>query len=66
MPHCTTNFAWYLGKFLVGFAGVLFLYVGFLKEKTRDDLQDMVPTTANEHAGHNCARSRCCVRRNSY
>ncbi|KOC59776.1 hypothetical protein WH47_09757 [Habropoda laboriosa] len=33
MPHCTTNFAWYLGKFIAGFTGMLFFYVVFLKER---------------------------------
>ncbi|XP_047369528.1 uncharacterized protein LOC124957008 isoform X2 [Vespa velutina] len=33
MPHCTTNFAWYLGKFLIGFTGMLILYMSFLKDK---------------------------------
>ncbi|XP_034177246.2 uncharacterized protein LOC117602844 isoform X2 [Osmia lignaria lignaria] len=33
MPHCTTNFAWYLGKFIAGFTGMLFFYFGFLKER---------------------------------
>ncbi|XP_076659474.1 uncharacterized protein LOC143362863 [Halictus rubicundus] len=33
MPHCTSNFAWYLTKFLTGFTGMLFFYVCFLKEK---------------------------------
>ncbi|GAB1869756.1 hypothetical protein CAJAP_10835 [Camponotus japonicus] len=35
MPHCTTDFAWYLGKFIIGFTGILFLYVGFLKENEK-------------------------------
>ncbi|XP_012137376.1 uncharacterized protein LOC105662065 isoform X2 [Megachile rotundata] len=33
MPHCTSNFAWYLGKFIAGFTGMLFFYFGFLKER---------------------------------
>ncbi|CAK9822439.1 hypothetical protein ANTRET_LOCUS974 [Anthophora retusa] len=33
MPHCTTNFAWYLGKFIAGFTGMLFFYAVFLKER---------------------------------
>ncbi|XP_014609808.1 PREDICTED: probable serine/threonine-protein kinase clkA [Polistes canadensis] len=33
MPHCTTNFAWYLGKFIIGFTGMLILYMSFLKNK---------------------------------
>ncbi|XP_050590304.1 uncharacterized protein LOC126922095 isoform X3 [Bombus affinis] len=33
MPHCTDNFVWYLSKFIVGFTGMLFFYVVFLKER---------------------------------
>ncbi|XP_029677730.1 uncharacterized protein LOC115244302 isoform X2 [Formica exsecta] len=110
MPHCTTNFAWYLGKFIIGFTAILYLYVGLLKEnekscvcdarmrellrqesEKRADrcgcakgmrniryacgcnkptrlLQDddcMIPVIANEYNKDNCARSRCCIRRNS-
>ncbi|KZC06558.1 hypothetical protein WN55_10469 [Dufourea novaeangliae] len=34
MPHCTNNFAWYLGKFIAGFTGMLFVYAVFFKENT--------------------------------
>ncbi|XP_011688006.1 PREDICTED: uncharacterized protein LOC105450070 [Wasmannia auropunctata] len=32
MPNCMINLTWYLGKFIIGFTGILFLYVNFLKE----------------------------------
>ncbi|XP_020295516.1 uncharacterized protein LOC109860664 isoform X1 [Pseudomyrmex gracilis] len=35
MQHCTANFAWYLGKFIVISAGMLVLYVGFLRESEK-------------------------------
>ncbi|XP_014470463.1 PREDICTED: uncharacterized protein LOC106742228 [Dinoponera quadriceps] len=35
MCDCTCDFAWYLGKFIVGFTGMLFLYVGFLRENKK-------------------------------
>ncbi|XP_011861818.1 PREDICTED: uncharacterized protein LOC105558638 [Vollenhovia emeryi] len=41
MPNCTTNLTWYLGKFIIGFTGVLFLYVSFLKENERSCVCDI-------------------------
>ncbi|XP_011067134.1 PREDICTED: uncharacterized protein LOC105153783 [Acromyrmex echinatior] len=35
MPNCTTNLTWYLGKFIIGFTGILFLYISFLKENKK-------------------------------
>ncbi|XP_012227663.1 uncharacterized protein [Linepithema humile] len=107
MPHCTTDFAWYLGKFIIGFTGMLFLYVSFLKENEKSCVCDArmrellsqeseksdrckcvegmrnkrypcgcqkpmiqdnntIPVVANEYIKRSCARSRCCIRRNSY
>ncbi|KAL6255751.1 hypothetical protein P5V15_012994 [Pogonomyrmex californicus] len=41
MPHCTTDLAWYLGKFIIGFTGILFLYVNFLKENEKSCVCDI-------------------------
>ncbi|XP_072764974.1 uncharacterized protein [Anoplolepis gracilipes] len=108
MPHCTTNFLWYLGKFIIGFTGILFFYVGFLKENGKScvcgarmrellrqenekrsdrcgcakgmqntrypcgcnrpisqDDECIGSVISNEYNRGNCARSHCCIRRNS-
>ncbi|XP_016845795.1 uncharacterized protein LOC100679554 isoform X2 [Nasonia vitripennis] len=33
MPHCTRHLGWYVGKFLVGLTGMLFIYFNYLREK---------------------------------
>ncbi|XP_018398984.1 PREDICTED: uncharacterized protein LOC108776774 isoform X2 [Cyphomyrmex costatus] len=35
MSECTTNLTWYLGKFIIGFTGILFVYINFLKENKK-------------------------------
>ncbi|KAL0100096.1 hypothetical protein PUN28_019511 [Cardiocondyla obscurior] len=41
MPNCMTNFTWYLGKFIIGFAGLLYLYTNFWKEKEKKCVCDV-------------------------
>ncbi|XP_024939971.1 uncharacterized protein LOC112494231 isoform X2 [Cephus cinctus] len=62
MPHCTSNFAWYLGKFVLGFAGILFLYLGFVNEK---DVTCICKARGREAARNNGAGDphRCLCRK---